>query len=74
MLWHLADEVLENIGEIPEGAAERAIIGEFEARGISPEMFYGIAAELETGLVRWRGNSLFRSVDLRGKQPISSAT
>lgn len=39
MLWHLADEVLENIREMPEGAPERAIIGEFEARGISPEMF-----------------------------------
>lgn len=58
-----ADEVFENVREMPEGAAERAIIGEFEARGISPEMFYAIAAELESaGLLRWRGNSLFRAL------------
>lgn len=48
MLWHLAHEVLENVGEMPEGAAAGAILGEFEACGISPEMFYAIAAELES--------------------------
>jgi hypothetical protein len=63
MLWNLADEVLETVREMPQGAPERAIIGEFEARGISPELFYGIAAELESaGLVRWRGNCLFRAL------------
>ena len=56
MLWHLVDEVVETVREMPEGAPERAIIGGFEARGISPGVFYGIPTELESaGLVRRRG-------------------
>jgi hypothetical protein len=63
MLWHLADEVLEAVRETPEGASDRAIVREFASRGISPEMFCGIVAELESaGLVRWRGNRLFRAL------------
>jgi hypothetical protein len=62
MLWRLSDEILNTLQETPAGAPERALAREFEARGISAEMFYGIIAELEdAGLVRWRGNLLFRT-------------
>jgi hypothetical protein len=60
MLCRIADEVLETVREMPAGASEQALLREFEARGFSTGMFYGIVAELENaGLVRWRGNRLF---------------
>ena len=63
MLWLVADEILEAVSETPEGTSERTMVREFEERGFSTEMFYGIVAELENeGLVRWRGNSLFRAL------------
>jgi hypothetical protein len=62
-LWLVADEILEAVLETPEGALERTMVGAFEERGFSAEMFYGIVAELENaGLVRWRGNLLFRAL------------
>jgi hypothetical protein len=62
MLWRLSDEILKTLLETPAGAPERAMVREFEERGYSAELFYGIVAELEdVGLVRWRGNLLFRS-------------
>jgi hypothetical protein len=64
MLWHLADEVLKTVREIPGGVSEQAMVREFESRGISPAMFYGILAELENaGLVRWRGNWLYPALN-----------
>jgi hypothetical protein len=63
MLWLVADKILEAVSETPEGALERTMVREFEERGFSAEMFYGIVAELENaGLVRWRGNLLFRAL------------
>ena len=63
MLWLVADEILEAVSETPKGASERTMVWEFEERSFSAEMFYGIGAELENaGLVRWRGNSLFRAL------------
>jgi hypothetical protein len=63
MLWRIADAVLETLRETPEGALESAMVQEFEARGFSAKMFYGIVTELENaGLVRWRGNLLFRAL------------
>jgi hypothetical protein len=63
MLWRLSDEILKTLRETPAGASERAMVREFEARGTSAEMFYGIVAELEdAGLVKREGNLLFRSL------------
>jgi hypothetical protein len=62
-LWRIADEVMETVFDAPEGASERAMVRDFEAHGYSPEMFYQLVAELESaGLVRSRGNRLFRAL------------
>ena len=62
MLWRLSDEILKTLRETPAGAPERAMVRQFEERGYSAELFYGVVAELvDAGLVRWRGNLLFRS-------------
>lgn len=63
LLWNLADEVLNTLRQTPAGAVELVMVREFGSRGISPNMFYGIVAELESaGLVRRRGNRLFRAL------------
>src|SRR5262245_32693226 len=63
MLWRAADEILQAVSATPEGASERTMVQEFEERGFSAEMFYGMVAELENeGLVRWHGNWLFRAL------------
>jgi hypothetical protein len=62
-LWRIADEVLEAVMDAPDGAPERAMSRDFEARGCSPEIFYRLVAELENaGLLRSRGNLLFRAL------------
>jgi hypothetical protein len=59
-LWRIADEVMETVFDAPEGAPERAMVRDFEARGYSPEMFYRLVAELESaGLVRSRSTGRF---------------
>jgi hypothetical protein len=62
-LWRIADEVMEAVLEAPDGASERAMVRDFEARGYSPEVFFRLVAELEgAGLLRSRGNRLFRAL------------
>ena len=62
-LWRIADEVMKTVLDAPEGASERAMVREFEARGYTPEAFFRLVAELESaGLVRSRGNRLFRAL------------
>jgi hypothetical protein len=63
MLGHLADDILETVQEMPDGVPERLLIRQFSERGFGAKMLFGLVAELENaGLVRWRGNLLYRAL------------